>query len=126
MSEAVTLDSFRARIATHMAGGATLPAVAQMAFGDGGHDAAENSKPVPASRTALFHERLRKPCAAIVQISPTEVQATAYIDEAELVGAAISEAALVDTAGNLIAMKTFAPKHKESDERIEIKLTLRF
>jgi len=125
MSEAVTLDAFRARIATHMAGGASLPAVAQMAFGDGGHDTAENPKPVPTSRTALFHERLRKPCA-IVQISPTEVQATAYIDEAELVGVTVSEAALVDTAGNLIAMKTFAPKHKESDERIEIKLTLRF
>jgi len=126
MSEAVTLDAFRARIAAHMAGGAVLPAVAQMAFGDGGHDAAENPKPVPSSRTALFHERLRKVCAAIVQINASEVQATAYIEEAELVGVAISEAALVDAAGNLIAMKTFAPKHKEADERIEIKLTLRF
>jgi hypothetical protein len=61
-----------------------------------------------------------------VQISPTDVEAVAYIDEAEMVGLAVSEAALIDADGNLIAMKTFAPKHKEADERIEIKLTLRF
>jgi phage-related tail fiber protein len=126
MSEAITLDTFRARIAAHMAGGAPLPAVAGMAFGDGGHDEVEAPRPVFAGRTELFSERLRKPCASIVQISPTDVEAVAYIDEAEMVGLAVSEAALIDADGNLIAMKTFAPKHKEADERIEIKLTLRF
>lgn len=126
MSEAVTLDAFRARLAAHMAGEAAAPVITHMAFGRGGHTAANAPKPVDASRTTLFDERLRKPVQSIVRPQPTWVEAKGVITESELNGETISEAALVDAAGNLIAMKTFAPKVKEADERIEITLTLRF
>lgn len=126
MSEAVTLDVFRAKLAAAVAGAGPAPAVAQMAFGRGGHLPDGTAKPVPASRTALFDERLRKAIATIDQPTPTEVRVKGVLLEGELNGEAISEAALVDAAGQLIAMKTFAPKVKEADERIEITLTLRF
>jgi hypothetical protein len=126
MSDAITLDAFRARLAAHMAGEAPAPAVAFMAFGDGGHNADGTAKPVDAARNALFHERLRKPVASVSRPQPTYVEAKGVIAESELVGVTVSEAALVDAAGNMIAMKTFAPKVKEADERIEITLTLRF
>jgi hypothetical protein len=126
MSDAITLDGFRTRLAGHMAGETPAPAVAFMAFGDGGHNADGTTKAVNAARTALFHERLRKPIASISRPQPTFVEAKGVVTEAELVSVTLSEAALVDAAGNLIAMKTFAPKVKEADERIEITLTLRF
>ena len=44
----------------------------------------------------------------------------------ELVGETISEAGLVDAAGNLLAIKNFAPKIKENDEQYEIKVKLNY
>jgi hypothetical protein len=126
MSEATTLDAFRARLAAAVAGEAACPVVAHMAFGRGGHTASGAAKPVDASRTALYDERLRKAATSIDRPSPTEVRVKGVITEAELVGETVSEAALVDASGQLVAMKTFAPKVKEADERIEITLTLRF
>lgn len=126
MSEAITLDAFRARLAAAVAGDAACPVVTHMAFGRGGHLPDGSAKPVDASRTALFDERLRKAAASVDRPSPTEVRVKGVITEAELVGETISEAALVDASGQLIAMKTFAPKVKEADERIEITMTMRF
>ncbi|MEO1750735.1 hypothetical protein [Thiofaba sp. EF100] len=126
MSEAITLDTFRARLAAAVAGESACPVVTHMAFGRGGHNHDGTARPVAASRTTLFDERLRKTAASIDRPSPTEVRVKGVITEAELNGETISEAALVDASGQLIAMKTFAPKVKESDERIEITLTLRF
>ena len=48
------------------------------------------------------------------------------VEANEIVGASISEAALIDSNGQLVGLKTFAPKHKESDERYEISIKLRF
>ena len=41
-------------------------------------------------------------------------------------GAILSEAALIDANGQLVGLKTFAPKFKENDERYEISIKLRF
>lgn len=43
-----------------------------------------------------------------------------------MIGARISEAALIDANGQLAGLKNFAPKLKESDERCEISIKLRF
>lgn len=66
--------------------------------------------------------------ARVVKIDPqrARVKVKGVLAESELNGQTLSEAALVDSAGQLIAMKTFAPKVKEADERIEITLTIRF
>lgn len=126
MSEAVTLDAFRARLAAAVAGEGPAPVVAQMAFGTGGHSPDGTAKPVDAARTSLYAEALRKPVASIARPQPGWVEVKGVLAESDLVGQTLSEAALVDASGQLIAMKTFAPKVKEADERIEITITLRF
>lgn len=126
MSEAITLDAFRARLAAAVAGEGPVPTVAQIAFGTGGHNPDGTAKPVDASRTALYTEALRKAVISISRPQPTWVEVKGVLAESELNGQTLSEAALVDSAGQLIAMKTFAPKVKEADERIEITLTIRF
>jgi phage-related tail fiber protein len=126
MSEAVTLNSYRQRIATHMAGGNTLAPAAFMAFGDGGHNPDNTPKPPQMTATALYHEVLRKPLSFITQEDEFSVTGRGVIDSSELEGVPVSEAALVDSNGDLIGIDTFAPKYKEIDETYEISIKLRF
>jgi phage-related tail fiber protein len=126
MAEAVVVNTYRQRIAARMAGGAQLAPVAYMAFGDGGHNADLTPKAPSASATELNHEILRKPLAAITQEDLYSVTGKGAVEANEVVGAVISEAALIDANGQLVGLKTFAPKFKENDERYEISIKLRF
>lgn len=126
MAEAVTVNAYRQRIATRMAGGAALAPIAYMAFGDGGHNPDMTPKPPSQAATALYHEVMRKPLASITQDDVFSVTGKGMVEGSEMIGISVSEAALLDANGNLVGFKTFAPKHKESDERYEISIKLRF
>ena len=126
MAEAITVNSFRERLATQMSGGAVSKPIRFMAFGDGGHDAFLHSKAPLPERTALVNELLRKPLAEIRKEDALSVTGRGEIEPSELNGAYISEAALLDEDGLLVGYKTFSPKIKESDERYEITIKLRF
>lgn len=126
MAEAVTSDAYRRRVARHMAGNSSLPPIAFIAFGDGGHKADLTAIAPDPAASALKHEILRKPLALITQEDGYSVTGKGVIDKTELVGARISEAALLDADGQICGLKTFAPKLKESDERYEISIRLRF
>ena len=126
MAEAITVTAYRQRLATQMTGGAPAKAMAFMVFGDGGHDAdLIPIAPLP-NTTALHNELLRKPLALIVNEDPLSATGRGVLEANELVGARISEAALLDEDGLMIGYKTFSPKFKESDERYEINIKLRF
>ena len=126
MAEAITVNAYRQRIAARMAGGASLAPIAYMAFGDGGHNPDMTPKPPSSSATSLNHEVLRKPLSSITQEDLYSVTGKGVLEAAELVGARISEAALLDANGQICGLKTFAPKLKEGDERYEISIKLRF
>lgn len=126
-AEAVLLKSFRERIAGHLAGTATLYPVKYLAYGDGGHDHS-TLEPISPSEdaTALTHEVLRKEAASVRQEDSLSVTGKGSIENNELNGVQLSEAALVDSEGNLIGIKTFAPKVKEADERYQIEIKVSF
>lgn len=127
MASAVLLDSFRARLAAYMAGKGQLKPLAAMAFGDGGHNRDDLTAIQPSeSQTALNHEVMRKPLASITNETEFSVTGRGTIESNELQGVQLSEAALLDTDGNLIAIKNFAPKVKELDERYQIEIEARF
>lgn len=127
MAEAITVDAYRKRLARRMANGdAPLPAIAFMAFGDGGHNSDMSAKAPSATATALNHEVLRKSLSTIVQEDLFSVTGKSSIEASELVGVSVSEAGLFDANGQLVGLKMFSPKHKESDERYEISIKLRF
>jgi len=125
MSEATVLNSFRRRVAAHLADGTTLKALAYMAFGDGGHAPDLTPLPPDPDATELGHELLRKPLGALTHPDSYSTKGTCLIETSELVGKAVSEAALVDADGNLVAVKNFSPKVKDADERYEINLTMK-
>lgn len=127
MAEAITVDSFRKRLAKHMADNSTVAPIAFIAFGDGGHNALTNI-PIPPSvlATGLTHELLRKAPVVITQEDLFSVTCKGRVEATELIGYALSEAAVFDSAGLLIGIKTFAPKYKESDEYYEVSIKIRF
>ena len=125
MAEATTTSNFRQRLAKHMFDGTALPQATHMAFGDGGHTGI-TPQPADANRTSLYHQLLVKPLAALIQEDSTSLTATGRIEASELIGISISEAALLDSAGNVLGFRNFAPKVKENDETYDIKIKLKF
>jgi len=126
MAEAVTTYDFRRRLARHFYNGDALPQIAQMAFGDGGHNPDRTPISPDPGKTSLNNELLRKDLAGIYQEDDYSTTGSGRISKSELVGADISEAGLLDSSGNLLGFKNFAPKGKESDEEYEINIKLKF
>lgn len=126
MAEAITVNAYRARLAKAMAGGPPIAQAAYMAFGDGGHNADLSAKVPSRDQEALNHEVLRSPLIDVSQEDSYSVTGRGLIEAADLVGIAISEAALIGSDGEIIGIKNFAPKVKESDERYEVSIKLRF
>ena len=126
MAEAITVTNYRSRLAMQMAGGPPAKPMAFMAFGDGGANPDFTPiAPLPGT-TVLNNELLRKPLALITNEDLLSATGRGVLEANELVGARISEAALLDENGKMIGYKTFSPKFKESDERYEINIKLRF
>lgn len=125
MAEATTTEDYRKRLAKHMFDGTILPSATQIAFGDGGHTGT-TPKPADATRTQLYHELLRKPLATLIQEDLFSLTGKGVIEKTDLVGISISEAALLDSAGNMLGFRNFAPKVKENDETYDIKIKLKF
>lgn len=126
MAEAITVNSYRRRLASTMAGGAAVSKIAYMAFGDGGHNSDLTAKAPDPEQKALNNEVMRKRLIAVVQEDDFSTTGRGMLDYDELVGYAISEAALISEDGDVIGIKNFAPKVKESDERYETSMKLRF
>jgi phage-related tail fiber protein len=126
MAEAVTTYDFRKRLARHFYNGQPLPQASQMAFGDGGHNTDDTPKNPDPNQDNLQNELLRKDLASIYQEDDFSTTGSGRIAKSELNGASISEAGLLDSDGNLLGFKNFAPKIKESDEEYEINIKLKF
>ena len=96
----------------------TLPPVTMIAFGDGGVDVEGNPIPPKADADSLGRELRRYPLDSVsYPLDPaprTTARYTATIPADDLASASISEAALVDAAGELCAIKTMYIKRKDS------------
>jgi phage-related tail fiber protein len=127
MAEAITTNDYRRKMAAAMAAGAVLAPITHMAFGDGGHNTGTlEAIPPQPEQEALNHELLRKPLALVLQEDEFSVTGRGVLAHEDLIGYAISEAALIDADGLIIGIKNFAPKVKESDEEYETNVKLRF
>lgn len=91
----------------------TLAPITHIAFGDGGVDS--NGKPIPPqeTQTALKHEIARYQVDGIEYPVETTARYSATIPKEDLVDKFISEAALVDGNGDVVAIKTMYAKQKD-------------
>ena len=95
----------------------TLAPVTMIAFGAGGVDTEGNPIPPEIDADSLNSELGRYPLDGIIYpLDPgrrTTARYTATVPAGDLVGASISEAALVDANGELCAIKTMFVKRKD-------------
>lgn len=113
----------RQKIVKARAGEITLPKIAQMAFGSGGVDSAGAVIAPLENQTALTNELYRKDISKHT-IAEDGLSCTyeCTLDESELGGENISEAALCDADGDIIGIKTFTAKGKDSDSQMTFTL----
>ncbi len=100
--------------ATHSTG--KIAKAKWIALGSGGVDAGGNIITPLAENVQLNNEVIRKEYASSTQTSDTSYEYVIQLDEDELVGTFISEMALIDSEGDVIAFSNFLPKGKDETE----------
>lgn len=120
MASTVVTNAYRTRLADFHAGVSPLAPFGYMAFGDGGHRPDGTPKAPDPDAIALGHEMLRKPLTSITRPSLYTVECEGRIEPGELTGEKVSEAALLDADGQVVAIKTFAPKTRDADELYQV------
>lgn len=123
MANAVTTEVAKKKILLARAGVQLLPKIAKMAFGTGGVDADGSVLEVGEKQQELNAEALRKEIDGYEIISDTKIQYKCTLKEEELVGQQLSELALVDADGDLVAIKNFAVKEKDGDWKMVFKIS---
>ena len=92
----------------------TIPAITKVAFGSGGVDS-DGVVIVPsADQQELHNEVGRYPIDGVTYPVSTTARYKVTIPAADLEGAAISEVALVDSEGDVAAIKTMYSKQKDA------------
>ncbi len=97
------------------AGTITLPKIVGMAFGDGGVDSLGNVISPLENQEALVSELLRKEIDGFDFIDDTTCRYQCTLSESELAGKYISELGLYDENGDMVCIKNFTAKGKDSD-----------
>lgn len=112
MNSIITLSG-RIKMAQARAGIKALPKIVGMAFGSGGVNG-DGIVQAP-QEDALYKELLRKEINECKKITETCYRFSASLEKEELIGEAISEIGLYDEENDLVAIKTFLKKEKDSD-----------
>lgn len=97
------------------AGTITLPKIVGMAFGDGGVDSLGNVMKPLETQEVLVSELLRKEIDGFDFIDDTTCRYQCTLSESELAGKYISELGLYDENGDIVCIKNFTAKGKDSD-----------
>lgn len=113
--KAITTIIAKRKMLLARAGKINLPPIKQMAFGSGGVNADGDVLELDTGQQELHNELCRKDIDNIEIISDTQIRYSCMINENELTGESISELALVDDDGDLLTIKNFKSKGKDSD-----------
>lgn len=111
----VITKTARKKLVKARAGAAALPAIVGMVFGDGGVDGENNVIPPAEEQTGLNNELFRKAVDSYEFISETACRYECTLEGDELAGSYISEIGLCDSEGDVICIKSFTQKGKDSD-----------
>jgi phage-related tail fiber protein len=112
---AVITNIGKIKLAKARAGDISLPAINQIAFGDGTtFDSDGDPIDQASSVNSLKNELLRKNIDSHTIIG-TGCRYVCRLEKAELAGQTINEVGLIDSEGDFIAIKSFANKTKDKD-----------
>lgn len=119
MATSIKTQAGREKLAKAHAGTATLPAVVKVALGSGGADAAGKAKELTGNETALFTKVIEKTAVQSFPTTTTSRYSISITPADNLAGTFINEACLIDSAGDVVAIKTFSNKGLDSDTTLE-------
>lgn len=124
MSSSTTSNRFREKIAAWVM--AQL-ADATVQWGDGGiNPETEETLSADPEQSELGNTLLTNDIASIEVIDDSHLKIVGRLEQADLVGEQISEAAVFDSEGDLCAVRNFGPKVKEADETYEVDFIILF
>lgn len=122
MAEAVLTLTAKNKLMRARAGEISLPKITGIAIGSGGVDA-ESSVLVPGpEQTSLNNELLRKEIDKYTIVSNSKCRYECTLANDELNGEYISEVALYDADGDLVAIKNFLPKGKDANLEMTLQI----
>lgn len=90
-----------------------LPVITHIAFGSGGVNASNEPIAPSETQTALNAEIARYPVDSVTYPEETTARYAVTIPKGDLTGEIINEAALVDSEGDVAAIKTMYSKQKD-------------
>lgn len=114
MNQIVTKKA-RKKMMQARAGAIALPKIVGMAFGNGGVDGSGNIIEPLENQEVLNNELYRKEVDRYTFISDTSCRYECTLDTTELAGENISEIAIYDSEGDIVAIKNFMAKGKDRD-----------
>lgn len=120
MADAIITLTAKAKMVKARAGEITLPKIVGMAFGDGGTNSSGSVIAPDETQIMLNSELLRKSIDGYEFLSDTKCRYKCTLKNDELVGKYISELALYDEDGDLVAIKNFLQKGKDADLEMTI------
>lgn len=115
MAEAVITKIAKIKMLKARAGDKPLAKIVGMAFGSGGVGSGGEIIKPKSEQNALNNELLRKEIRNHAYIGDTACRYTCVLEANELAGKNISEIALYDSDGDIVAIKNFATKGKDAD-----------
>lgn len=115
MANAIVTVTARKKMLQARAGEITLPKITGFAFGNGGVDEDGTVRPPGEGQLELTSEIFRKPVSGYTMLSDTQCRYECTLENHELPGEKISEIGMYDEEGDIVAIKTFTEKGKDSD-----------
>lgn len=116
----VTTIKTREKFAKAHAGQIALPTITQIAFGDGGHNVLDEPIPPTDDLVIVPGEFIKKDVETVELPVDITIRVTGALDFTEGIGKRVSAVGLYDSDGDLVGVKTFTPKNKDADTRLEI------
>lgn len=121
-TKAITTTIAKKKMLLARAGQQELPAITQMVFGSGGVNLAGEVLEPSEGQQELREEIYRKDIEKVEIVSDTQIRYYCTLNENELIDKDISEIALADANGDLVTIKNFKAKGKDSDFQMIFKI----
>ncbi len=121
-TKAITTTIAKKKMLLARAGQQELPAITQMVFGSGGVNLAGEVLEPSEGQQELNEEIYRKDIEKVEIVSDTQIRYYCTLNENELIDKDISEIALADADGDLVTIKNFKAKGKDSDFQMTFKI----
>lgn len=122
----VTTKVAREKFAKAHRGDITLPTITEIAFGDGGHNLSGEPISPSGNETEVPGEFVRKMIDGTSFPIDTTLRILGNLGFEEGEGKHVSAVGIYDSDGDLTALKTFSPKVKDNDTRLDIEWDEKF